>query len=252
VSRRGDSTEATLQADGHEQESDEDKTMRGLIGKKLGMTQLYDPDGNFVPVTVIEVAPNHVLQVKTASGKDGYDAVKIATGATSGKNLTRPEKGVFKAANIAPQRTVTEFRLSAEEVAAFKRGDVIDGTMLVEGALVDVRGVSKGKGFSGVIKRHHFKGAKEASHGTHEYKRHGGSIGMGTYPGRVFKNQRMAGQMGNANVTIRNLRVVAVHAEDRLVLVSGSVPGGNGSLVRIYETKPRARKRTMPNAPKKK
>ncbi len=226
--------------------------MRGVIGKKLGMTQLFDQDGNFVPVTVVEVQKNHVLQVKVANGKDGYNAVKLASGDTSGKNLTRPEKGVFKAADVPPKRTVVEFRLSDAEIAQFKQGDVIDGSMLVEGALVDVKGVSKGKGFAGVLKRHGFKGAKEATHGTHEYRRHGGSIGMGTYPGRVFKNKRMPGHMGHENVTVRNLKVMGVYADENLVLISGSVPGPNGGIIRIYETKPKARKKIMPTAGKKK
>lgn len=226
--------------------------MRGVIGKKIGMTQLFDQDGNFVPVTVVEIAPNHVLQVKTAGGKDGYNAVKLATGETRAKNITRPELGVFKAAKLAPQRTVIEIRLSDAEIAQFKQGDVIDGSMLVEGALVDVKGVSKGKGFAGVVKRHGFKGAKESSHGTHEYERHGGAIGANTYPGRVFKNKRMAGQMGNANVTVRNLKVVGVYADERLVLLSGSVPGGNGSVIRIFETKPKKAKKVVAVATKKK
>jgi large subunit ribosomal protein L3 len=227
--------------------------MRGIIGKKLGMTQLFDQDGNFVPVTVVEVAPNHVLQVKTAAGKDGYNAVKLAAGAARTKNMPRPEQGVFKSAKIEPQKTVIEFRLSEAEIAQFKQGDVIDGGMLVEGALVDVKGVSKGKGFAGVIKRHGFKGAKESSHGTHEYERHGGAIGMNTYPGRVFKNKRMAGQMGNANVTVRNLKVVGIYADENLVLLSGSVPGAAGSIVRIFETKAKKEKRVVaaPTAKKK-
>lgn len=225
--------------------------MRGVIGRKLGMTQVFDPDGNQIPVTVIEVVPNHVLQVKTAGGKDGYNAVKLATGETTGKNMTRPQKGVFKAANVPFQRTVAEFRVSDEEIGQFKQGETVDGTLLTEGARVDVKGISKGKGFAGVVKRYGFKGAKESSHGTHEYLRHGGAISMGTYPGRVFKNKKMAGQMGNASVTVRNLRVVAIHPEDQVVLIAGSVPGGNGSIVRIVETKPRIRKRIAPVAVKK-
>ncbi|MCB0257485.1 MAG: 50S ribosomal protein L3, partial [Anaerolineae bacterium] len=121
--------------------------MRGVIGTKLGMTQLFDEDGNLIPVTVVQVAKNHVLQVKTEAGKDGYNAVKLATGESSGKNLTRPEMGVFKAAGVAPQKQIFEFRLSAAEVAAFKQGESIDGSILVEGAKVDVKSVSKGKGF---------------------------------------------------------------------------------------------------------
>lgn len=227
--------------------------MRGVIGKKLGMTQLFDQEGNLIPVTVVEVAPNHVLQVKNANGKDGYNAVKLATGESSGKNLTQPELGVFKAAKVAPQKTIIEFRLTDKEIAAFKTGDTIDGSVFVEGALVNVKGVSKGKGFAGVIKRHKFKGAKESSHGTHEYERHGGAIGAGTYPGRVFKNKRMAGHMGDENVTVRNLKIVGVYADQNLILIKGAVPGGVNGILRIFETKPKApRKTVQPSAAKKK
>jgi len=213
--------------------------MRGIIGKKLGMTQVFDQEGNSIPVTVLEIAPNHVLQVKTAAGKDGYNAVKLATGEVRAKTISRPEQGVFKAAKIELQRTIIEFRLTDAEIAQFKQGDVLDASFLIEGALVHVKSVSKGKGFAGVLKQHHMKGAKESTHGTHEYRRHGGSVGMGTYPGRVFKNKRMPGQMGNANTTIRNLKVMGIHTDERLLLLSGSVPGGNGSTVRIFETKPK-------------
>jgi large subunit ribosomal protein L3 len=227
--------------------------MRGVIGKKLGMTQLFDQEGHLIPVTVIEVVPNHVLQVKSANGKDGYNAVKLATGTTTGKNLTKPELGVFKAAKIPPQRTIKEFRLTEKEVAAFKTGDSIDGSIFVEGALVNVKGVSKGKGFAGVVKRHKFKGAKEVSHGTHEYERHGGAISSGTYPGRVFKNKRMAGHMGDENVTVRNLKVVGVYADQNLILLKGAVPGAVNGILRIFETKPKApRKTVQPTAAKKK
>lgn len=211
--------------------------MRGVIGKKLGMTQLFDQDGNFVPVTVIELAPNHVVQVKTAAGKDGYDAVKLAVGDVRAKTLSKPELGVFKAAGLEPLRTIKEFRLTPAEVAKFKQGDKLDSTLFVEGQLVNVVGTSKGKGFAGVIKRHHMKGAKESSHGTHEYFRHGGAIGAGSYPGHVWKNKRMAGQMGNETVTIRNLKVMGVHPEENLILISGAVPGSPESVVHIYETK---------------
>ena len=211
--------------------------MRGLIGKKLGMTQLFDQDGNFVPVTVIELAPNHVLQVKTAAGKDGYDAVKLAVGDVRAKTLSKPELGVFKAAGLEPLRTIKEFRVSPAEIAKFKQGETLDSSIFFEGQLVNVVGTSKGKGFAGVMQRHHFKGAKESSHGTHEYRRHGGSIGANTWPGHVFKNKRMAGQMGNETVTVRNLKVMGVHPEENLILISGAVPGSPESIVRIYETK---------------
>lgn len=224
---------------------------RGLIGKKLGMTQVFDQDGNFVAVTVIELTPNHVLQVKTKAGKDGYDAVKLAAGEVKAKNLSKPELGVFKSAGVPPQRTITEFRLTPEQLAGLKPGDTIDGSMFVEGNLVNVTGTSKGKGFSGVMKRHKFKGAKEMTHGTHEYERHGGAIGAGTYPGRVFKNKRMAGQMGNERVTVRNLKVIGIYSDDRLVLIGGPVPGATQSLVTINETKQRKAKIKIVSTKKK-
>ena len=180
--------------------------------------------------------------------------MKLATGDKTAKNMSRAEQGVFKAAGVPFQRTVIEFRLTEAEVAQFKQGGSVDGSMLVEGALVNVKSVSKGKGFAGVLKKHHMKGAKEATHGTHEYRRHGGSIGMGTYPGRVFKNKRMPGQMGNANVCIRNLKVMGVHTDENLLLLSGSVPGGNGSIVRVFETKPKkvvVKKAVAPTTKKK-
>lgn len=224
---------------------------RGMIGKKLGMTQLFDMEGNLVPVTVIELAPNHVLQVKTAAGKDGYDAIKIATGPRRAKNVTKPELGVFKAAGIEPKRVVQEFRLTAAEIATFKQGDVLDGSFFVEGQRVNVIATSKGKGFAGVMKRHGFKGAKESSHGTHEYERHGGAIGANTWPGHVFKNKRMAGQMGNETVTVRNVKVVGVHASEGLLLLGGSVPGSAETYVRIVETKQKvAKAKIVPNKKK--
>lgn len=226
--------------------------MRGMIGKKLGMTQLFDQDGNHVPVTVIELQPNTVLQVKTKAGRDGYNAVKLAAGEVRAKTLSRPELGVFKALEVEPKRTIVEFRLSDAEIAQFKQGDLIDGSFFVEGARVDVKGVSKGKGFAGVVKRHGFKGAKEATHGTHEYKRHGGSIGQNTWPARVFKNKRMAGHMGDENVTVRNLKIVGLYLDQNIMLISGAVPGATNSVVRIFETKPRAPKKIIAPVAKKK
>ncbi|MCC6624912.1 MAG: 50S ribosomal protein L3 [Deltaproteobacteria bacterium] len=215
---------------------------RGLIGKKLGMTQIFDQDGNLVPVTVIELTPNHVLQVKTKAGKDGYDAVKLAAGEVKAKNLSKPELGVFKAVGVQPKKAIVEFRLTAEQIAGLKTGDQIDASIFAEGNLVNVVGTSKGKGFAGVMKRHGFKGAKEMTHGTHEYERHGGSIGANTWPGRVFKNKRMAGQMGNGRVTVRNIKVVGVHPDEHLLLLKGAVPGAAQSLVQVYETKPKKAK----------
>ena len=224
---------------------------RGLIGKKLGMTQLFDQDGNLVPVTVIELAPNHVLQVKTKAGKDGYDAIKLASGEVRAKGLSQPELGVFKAVGVVPQKTIVEFRLTPEQIAGIKPGDVLDAGMFVEGNLVNVVGTSKGKGFAGVMKRHHFKGAKEMTHGTHEYDRHGGAIGAGSYPGRVFKNKRMAGQMGNKRVTVRNLKVVGIHVDERLLLISGAVPGPNQGIVQVVETRQKRAKIKVASTKKK-
>ncbi len=226
--------------------------MRGMIGKKLGMTQLFDQDGNQVPVTVIELAPNQILQVKTANGKDGYNAVKLAVGDVRAKTISRPELGVFKAIGVEPKRTIIEFRLSDTEIAQFKQGDLVDGSFFVEGARVDVKGVSKGKGFAGVIKRHKFKGAKEATHGTHEYRRHGGSIGQGSWPGHVFKNKRMAGHMGDENTTVRNLKIVGLYLDQNLILISGAVPGGANSIVRIFERKQKVSKKIAAPVAKKK
>ena len=217
---------------------------RGMIGRKLGMTQIFDQDGNLVPVTVIELGPNHVVQVKTKTGKDGYNAVKLAFGDIRAKNVTKPELGVFKSAKIEPKRHIVEFRLNDAEIGQVKAGDVLDGSFFVEGSKVNVVGTSKGKGFQGVMKRHHFKGAKEMSHGTHEYDRHGGAIGAGTYPGHVFKNKRMGGHMGSERVTSRNMRVVGIHLDQHLMLVAGTVPGGNRSIVNVVEIPAKLKKKS--------
>ncbi len=215
---------------------------RGIIGKKVGMTQLFDHDGNMIPVTIISAEPNAVLQVKTKTGKDGYTAVKLAHGAIRPSLLTRAQLGVFKSAGVEAKRTVAEFRLTDTEAAAIKAGGTVGVSIFTEGTKVNVIGTSKGKGFAGVIKRHHFKGAKEATHGTHEYRRHGGSIGMGTYPGRVFKGKRMGGHMGDAQVTVRNLKVIAVDTDNNLLVIKGAIPGANRGIVKIVEIPARAKK----------
>jgi large subunit ribosomal protein L3 len=216
---------------------------RGIIGKKVGMTQLFDHDGNMIPVTIISAEPNAVLQVKTKTGKDGYTAVKLAHGAIRPSLLNRAQLGVFKSAGVDAKRTIAEFRLSDTEAAAIKAGGTVGVSIFTEGAKVNVIGTSKGKGFAGVIKRHHFKGAKEATHGTHEYRRHGGSIGMGTYPGRVFKGKRMGGHMGDAQVTVRNLKVIAVDTDNNLLVVKGAIPGASRGIVKIVEVLPGAKKK---------
>ena len=203
----------------------------GLLGKKVGMTQVFDQEGNQVPVTVLEMVPNTVVQVKTADGKDGYNAVKIGTETVDPKILNRPEAGVFHRAGTDALRHVREFRLTAEEVGNYNAGDKLAVDLFTPGQKVDVTGTSQGRGFAGVVKRHGFKGATEMSHGTHEYKRHAGSIGCSAYPARVIKGKRMAGQMGVDRVTVRGLKVVAVYLEENLLLVKGAIPGPKNGLV---------------------
>ena len=205
----------------------------GLLGKKLGMTQVFDLEGDLVPVTILEMGPNPIVQIKSAGGADGYDAIKVGFGAASFEKLNRPEGGVFVRAGLEPNRNLTEFRVEADEVSDLKVGDVLEVTHFVPGQKVDVTGTSKGRGYQGVVKRHGFKGAKEMTHGTHEYKRHSGSIGCSAYPARVIKGKKMAGQMGNSQVTVRGLTVVAIHADDNVLLVRGAVPGGKNGLVKV-------------------
>ena len=205
----------------------------GLLGKKLGMTQVFDLEGDLVPVTILEMGPNPIVQIKTADGADGYDAIKVGFGATSFDKLNRPEGGVFVRANLEPLRDLVEFRTEGEDVSGLNVGDVLDVTRFTPGQKIDVTGTSKGRGYQGVVKRHGFKGAKEMTHGTHEYKRHSGSIGCSAYPARVIKGKKMAGQMGNTRVTVRGLTVVAVHAEDNVLLVKGAVPGGKNGLIAV-------------------
>jgi large subunit ribosomal protein L3 len=199
----------------------------GLIGKKLGMTQVFVKGGELVPVTVILAGPCTVVQKRT-SQTDGYSAVQLGFGETKAQRLSKAEREHRKRASKMPS-VLREFRDGADlEVGA----EVKVADLFKEGDLVDVTGVSKGRGYQGVIKRHGFSGFP-ATHGTHEYFRHGGSIGNRTHPGRVFKNKRMAGQMGSERVTAQNLAVVAVRAEDNVLLVRGAVPGGKNGLLFI-------------------
>ncbi len=199
----------------------------GLIGKKLGMTQVFVKGGELVPVTVILAGPCTVVQKRT-SETDGYLAVQLGFGEAKAQRLSKAEREHRKKASKMSS-VLREFRDGADlEVGA----EVKVADLFKEGDLVDVTGVSKGRGYQGVIKRHGFSGFP-ATHGTHEYFRHGGSIGNRTHPGRVFKNKRMAGQMGSERVTAQNLAVVAVRAEDNVLLVRGAVPGGKNGLLFI-------------------
>jgi large subunit ribosomal protein L3 len=204
---------------------------RGLLGKKLGMSQVFDKTGNMVPVTVLELGPNYVVQVKTAAGKDGYNAIKVGFGTRKITKVPKPELAVFKNAGVDPTQVIREFRVDADFVGDFNVGDELGVAMFQPGEKLDITGISKGRGYQGVMKRHGFKGAKESSHGTHEYKRHSGSIGMSADPARVIKGKKMPGQMGNDRVTVRGLTIVAIYPEENILMVKGAVPGAKNGIV---------------------
>lgn len=204
--------------------------MTGLIGKKIGMSQLFDDTGNVIPVTVVETGPCVVVQKKDEA-KDGYNALQLGFGAQKNQRVNRPLRGHMAKAEKGSFRVLREFRV--DDVSGYEVGQELTVTDLVQaGDLVDVTGTSKGRGFAGVMKRWDFRGFSR-THGTHEYFRHGGSIGNRSYPGKVFKGKRMAGHWGNERVSIQNLRVVEVRPEENLLLVKGSIPGSNGGLVLV-------------------
>ena len=202
--------------------------VKGLLGTKLGMTQVWDADGKVIPVTVIEVAPNVITQIRTPE-VDGYNAVQIAAGAIDPRKVNKPAAGHFEKAGVTPRRHVTEIRTA--DAAEYTLGQelTIEGTFEA-GQQIDVVGTSKGKGFAGTMKRHNFKGVS-ASHGAHRNHRKPGSIGGAATPGRVFRGQKMAGRMGGERVTVQNLTVQAIDADKGLILVKGAVPGARGRLV---------------------
>ncbi|MGH7985566.1 MAG: 50S ribosomal protein L3 [Candidatus Binataceae bacterium] len=204
--------------------------LSGLIGKKLGMTQLGDQNGRVSAVTVIQLGPCAVSQIKSAP-TDGYEAVQVTFGRRKLSRVTGAQRGHFAKAEVAPGIATREFRRRGE--GELKLGQALSvADVFKVGDSVDVSGVSKGRGYAGVIKRHHFAGFPNAR-GTHEYFRHGGSIGNRSYPGRVRKGLRMAGQMGNEPATVMNLTVVEIMAEDNAIVVTGSVPGADGNLVMV-------------------
>jgi len=205
--------------------------MPGLIGKKLGMSRIFNADGNVVPVTAIEVGPCKVLEVRTAE-KNGYNALQLGFGSKK-RNVSKPLAGQYKKLNTEPSQVVKEFRL--EEATEYKSGDVITAEFFAEGEKIKVRGITKGKGFQGVMRRHGFGGVGGTTHGQSDRLRAPGSIGSSSYPSRVFKGQRMAGRMGNDNVTVANLLVVKVIADKNIVLVKGAVPGAVNSIVELLK-----------------
>ena len=205
---------------------------KGIIGKKIGMTQIFDEKGNVVAVTVVEAGPCVVTQKKTVEN-DGYNAVQIGYGDVTPKHVNKPMDGHFKKADVAPKRTLREFRF--ENIDTVNVGEIIKADTFAEGDKVDVVGTSKGKGWAGVIKRWNFARLKE-SHGTGPVARHGGSIGNCSDPSRVFKGKKMSGHLGNERVTVQNLAVVKVDAENNLIAIKGSIPGPRGGIVLISDS----------------
>ncbi|MCX7965176.1 MAG: 50S ribosomal protein L3 [Syntrophorhabdaceae bacterium] len=204
----------------------------GLLGKKLGMTQVFDEDGSVVPVTVIQAGPCYVIQKKTEK-TDGYNAIQFGFDEVKKvKNVNKPLTGHFKKANITPLKFIKEFRVTEEELESTEIGAQISVDLFKPGEYVDVTGTSKGKGFAGVVKRHGFKGSP-ASRGTHEYFRHGGSIGQNMTPGRTMKGKKMPGHMGHERVTVQNLKVVEVRGDTNILMVKGAIPGPTNGYVII-------------------
>lgn len=203
--------------------------MSGLIGKKIGMTSVFGADGKNIPCTVIEAGPCVVTQIRTLE-KDGYEALQLAFGEAKEKNTAKAQQGHFKKAGVTPKKQVIEFRGSIEGV---KLGDIIDVNSLQDTVSLDIAGTSKGRGFQGVVRRHGFSGVGGQTHGQHNRLRAPGSVGASSWPSRVFKGIRMAGQMGNVRVKVQNLKIVKLVPEHNLVIVKGSVPGANGSYLII-------------------
>jgi large subunit ribosomal protein L3 len=206
-------------------------TQMGLLAKKIGMTEYYLEDGTRVPVTVLQVGGNVVTAHRTVE-RNGYAALQLGFGDKAESRCNKPDAGQFKKANVAPKYFVAEFRVSEKTLAAHEVGAEVSAEVFSAGQLVDIAGTSKGKGYQGVMKRHNMAGEK-ASHGQHEFFRHGGSIGCRKTPGRVFKNKRMSGRMGNERVTVQNLKVERVLADKGVILVRGPIPGANDGYVTI-------------------
>lgn len=203
----------------------------GLVGRKSGMTRVFTESGSSIPVTVVEVLPNRVTQVKTVE-TDGYSAIQVTTGARKASRLTKAAAGHFAKAGVEAGRGLWEFRAAADEAASLAPGVELTVSRFAEGQIVDVTGISKGKGFQGVIKRHNFS-MQDATHGNSLSHRAPGSIGQNQTPGRVWKGKKMAGHMGAERVTVQNLEVVRVDVENNLLLIKGAVPGATGGDVII-------------------
>lgn len=205
---------------------------KGIIGKKIGMTQIFDESGKVIPVTVIEVGPCVVVQKKTAEN-DGYEAVQLGYGDVKVTRVNKPMKGHFDKADVACKKELKEFRL--EDCASVNVGDILKADTFAVGDMVDVSGTSKGKGFQGTIKRHNNSRLKE-THGSGPVHRHAGSMGACSSPSRIFKGKGMPGQMGNEKVTVQNLEVVKIDAENNLIALKGAIPGPKGGIVSIVDS----------------
>ncbi len=212
--------------------------MKGIIGKKVGMTQIFDDSGNVIPVTVLEVGPCYVTQVRTTE-RDGYTAIQLGFGETKPQRLTKGQLGHLKRNNLPALRYLREFRVRNGDVDV-EEGQEIKADVFEIGERVDVIGTSKGRGFAGTVKRHHFN-RQPVTHGASDRTRAPGSIGAGSTPGRVIKGMRMGGHMGSERVTMENLEVVVVDVEQNMIAVRGSVPGSNGGIIMLKPARPRRR-----------
>jgi large subunit ribosomal protein L3 len=210
--------------------------MSALLGKKVGMTGVFDEEGQYVPVTVIQLGPNYVTQKKTKE-KDGYNALQIGFEEKAERNVNKPGTGHFEKAGTSMLRYVKEVRsFDDEKFNAFQPGAEINaGDIFNEGDTIHVVGTSKGRGFQGVVKRHHFGGVGQATHGQSDRQRAPGSIGASSYPSRVFKGQRMGGRMGGEQITTRNLKILRIIPEQHLILVKGSIAGAKNQLVKVVK-----------------
>jgi large subunit ribosomal protein L3 len=206
--------------------------MAGLLGKKLGMSNIFTADGNRIPVTMIEVGPCRVTNVRTVD-RDGYTAIQLGYGEKKESKTIKPVLGYFKKNNLTVSRKLKEFR--TDDVSSYKIGDELNTSFFTEGEFIKVRGLSKGKGFQGVMKRHGFGGVGGTTHGQSDRLRAPGSIGSSSYPSRVFKGQRMAGRQGYESVTVQNLKIVKIVPEKNIILVKGAVPGSINSIIELHK-----------------
>ncbi|WP_185858347.1 50S ribosomal protein L3 [Blattabacterium cuenoti] len=210
--------------------------MAGLIGRNIGMTSIFVENGEHVPCTIVQVGPCYVVQIKTIEN-DGYFSIQLGIDDKKIKKTNKSLLGHFKKAGLSPKKKLIEFRNSSSSVIPFSLGSLIHIDLFKEGELVDIQGISKGKGFQGVMKRHHFSGVGERSHGQHNRSRSPGSIGAGSDPSRVFKGKKMAGKMGKKNITIKNLTILKIDTIQNLLVLKGSVPGNKNSYLMIKKKK---------------